>query len=125
MQCFEHKGNDAVGICKSCNKAVCMECAISFPKGLACSSECEKDVKELIEMNERGKRLYGIGQYQSNKLASGVIVWLLLSAVMLSVAIYVYITPGRFDYVTTAMATVFLMITVIVYRASKSTGIKC
>jgi hypothetical protein len=125
MQCFEHNGIDAVGICKTCNKAVCMACAISFPKGLACSPECETDAKDLIEMNERGKRIYGVGQYKNNKLASGVIIWVLMSAVMLAAAIYFYAAKGRFDFVTSAMATVFMIITVIVYRTSKRTGINC
>ena len=125
MQCFEHKGTDAVGICKSCNKAICMECTISFPKGIACSAECEQDAKEIIEMNERGKRIYGIGQYKTNKLASGVMVWLLLSAVMTSIAIYFYVSKGRVEPVMSAMSAVFIAITVIVYRAAKRTGINC
>ncbi|MET1078965.1 MAG: hypothetical protein ABWY06_13205 [Pseudomonas sp.] len=125
MQCFEHRANAAVGLCRACGRGVCPECAIAFPKGLACCSACEADAKELIEMNERAKKLYGIGQYHSNKLASGVIVWLLLSAVMCSTAGYVYVAKGRLDYVTTAMAVVFLIITFIVYRASKKTGIQC
>jgi hypothetical protein len=125
MQCFEHKGTDAVGICKSCNKAVCMECTISFPKGIACSPECEQDAKEIIEMNERGKQIYGIGKYKTNKLASGVMVWLLLSAVMVSVAIYFYIAKGKIDPAICGMSVVFIAITVIVYRAAKRTGINC
>lgn len=124
MHCFAHSGITAVGLCRCCAKGLCRECAIELPKGLACSVECELEAKELIELNERAKKLYGIGQYHNNKLASGVMVWLLLSAVMFAAAGYAYVANGRFDFVSTAMAAVFVVITVIVYRASKNTGLK-
>lgn len=125
MNCFQGHEQPAVGICKSCGKAVCPECAIEFPKGLACSDACQKDVKEIIEMNERSKKIYGIGDYQTNKLASGVWVWLLLSGVMWVVAVASFFVSSRPDYGITAMAVVFSIITTIVYRSSKRTGINC
>lgn len=125
MICFKHEDRAAVGICKSCGKAVCKTCAIEFPKGLACSAECEKDAKELIEMNERGKKIYGIGDYKTNKLASGVVVWLLLAGVMWLSAVAMYFTYGDIDYVTVIMAVVFSIISFIVYRSSKRIGLNC
>lgn len=125
MECFKHQTVPAVGLCKSCNKAVCRSCAIIFPKGLSCSEECEMDAKELVEMNERGKKLYGIGQYKTNKLASGVLVWILLTSVMWLVAGVTYLISEDIDFGSLAMAVVFSLITVIVYRSSKSTGLKC
>lgn len=125
MICFQHRENQSIGICKSCGKAICQDCLIEFPKGLACSAECEKDGKELVEMNERGKKIYGIGVYQTNKLASGVLVWLLLSGVMWGVVALNYYVLAQTDYGSAAMATVFSIITLIVYRASKRTGLNC
>jgi hypothetical protein len=125
VNCFQHRENPGIGICKSCGKAVCSDCAIEFPKGLACSIECEKDAKELIEMNERGKKIYGIGDYQSNKIASGVWVWLLLSGVMWIVSGVSFFVSSKPDYGTAAIAVVFSIITIIVYRGSKRTGINC
>ena len=125
MECFEHMAVAAVGVCKSCNKAVCKTCAIVFPKGIACCEACAMDAKELVEMNERGKKLYGIGQYKSNKLASGVWVWLLLTIVMWSLAAVAYFDAHRVDYGTLAMAIVFTVVTGIVYRSSKRTGLQC
>lgn len=125
MNCFQHRENQGIGICKSCGKAVCPDCAIEFPKGLACSNECEKDAKELVEMNERGKRIYGIGEFKTNKLASGVWVWLLLSGVMWVIAGMSFFVSSKPDYGTAAMAIVFSIITIIVYRGSKRTGLNC
>lgn len=83
------------------------------------------DAKELVEMNERGKKLYGIGQYKTNKLASGVLVWILLSSVMWIGAGVTYLIREDIDFGSLAMAVVFSLITIIVYRSSKSTGLKC
>ncbi|MGB0494777.1 MAG: hypothetical protein ACPGJI_00365 [Kangiellaceae bacterium] len=123
MICFNHRENQSIGICKSCGKAVCSDCAIEFSKGLACSIECESDAKELIEMNERGKKLYGIGEYKTNKLASGVWVWLLLSGVMWVTAGVSFFMSPKPNYTSAAMAVVFSIITIIVYRSSKRTGL--
>lgn len=125
MVCYRHRENQSIGICKSCGKAVCADCVIEFPQGLACSTECEKDAKELITMNERGKKLYGIGDYQTNKLASGVVIWLWLSGLMWIVAGLSYFFSAKPDYGSAAMAAVFSIITIIVYRASKRTGLNC
>jgi hypothetical protein len=125
MECFEHTAVSAVGICKSCNKAVCRTCAIVFPKGLACCEACALDANELVEMNERGKKLYGIGQYKSNNLSSGVWVWLLLTISMWIVLGIGYVFSRKLDYGTLAMCVIFSVVTIIVYRASKRTGLQC
>ncbi len=122
MECFEHPGAIGVGICRGCGKAVCRECAIQLPRGLACSPACELDVAELNEMNERGKRIYGVGQYKTNQLPSGVLVWLLLTGAMVSMSGYFYFATDRIDYLSTTMAVLFLLITYITYRGSKRTG---
>ncbi len=125
MICFQHKDNQSVGLCKSCGKGVCEDCVIEFSKGIACSQECEKDAKELIEMNERGKRIYGIGDYKTNKIASGVLVWLLLSVAMWATVLIRFFSYNNIDYGTVMMATVFSIVTVIVYRSSKRSGLNC
>lgn len=125
MICFKHNQNQAIGLCKSCGKAVCPDCVIEFPKGLACSKECEEDAKELVEMNERGKKIYGIGEFKSNKLASGVWIWLLLSSALWLASGVRYFSSSKVDIGTIVMAVIFSVITVIVYRASKRSGINC
>jgi hypothetical protein len=125
MICFKHNHNQSVGLCKSCGKALCLECVIEFPRGIACSSECEEDAKELVEMSERGKKIYGIGQYKTNKLASGVWVWLLLTGALWSATGVSFFVSNNPNYGTAVLATLFSIITIIVYRASKRTGINC
>ena len=57
MKCFYHRDKDAIGICKSCSRALCQECAAEFPKGIACKGRCEEDVRAVIELIERNVRL--------------------------------------------------------------------
>ncbi len=125
MECYYHSSKQAVGLCRSCNKAVCRDCAKIIPKGLACCDECVVDAQELIEMNERGKKLYGIGKFKTNRLATVVVVWLLLAGVMWVCTALVYFGRNEPDYGTLAMAVIFTIIAGIMFRSSKRTGLQC
>ena len=56
MKCFFHQDRDAVGVCKSCERGICPECAVDLGKGLACRGRCEEDARKIItaiEINAR------------------------------------------------------------------------
>ena len=44
MRCFYHQEREAVGICSSCRRGICDECARDIGKSIACSGQCEEDV---------------------------------------------------------------------------------
>lgn len=44
MKCFNHGAVDAVGVCKHCNKGLCLECAIETAGSLSCRGACEQQV---------------------------------------------------------------------------------
>ncbi len=46
MNCFNHPGVPAVGICKACQKGLCMECAVDLKHGIACKNH-QEDVEML------------------------------------------------------------------------------
>ncbi len=50
MKCFDHQDRDAIGICKSCQKGLCPDCAADLSQGLACKVRCEDDVQNLIQL---------------------------------------------------------------------------
>ena len=52
MKCFYHNDKDAVGTCKSCEKGLCIDCAIDLGKGLACKNHCEEDAKKIINVQQ-------------------------------------------------------------------------
>ena len=47
MKCYYHQARDAVGLCKSCNKGLCSDCATDVGNGLACRDRCEEQVRVL------------------------------------------------------------------------------
>ncbi len=53
MKCFYHNDKDAIGICKSCEKGLCKDCAVDLGKGLACKNQCEEEVENLISYTKR------------------------------------------------------------------------
>ncbi len=56
MKCFNHSKKDAVGICKSCGRGLCSDCAVDLKNGLACKNACEDQVKilnKMLDMNEK------------------------------------------------------------------------
>lgn len=55
MKCYNHQ-TDAVGICKSCNKGICKDCAVDVGDGIACHNSCEQSVKILNELVSESKQ---------------------------------------------------------------------
>lgn len=125
MECYTHQQNNAVGICKSCHKAVCRNCAIELQNGLACSEECEAYVDELNQMVERSFKIYGIGKYKSKIPSTGVIMWLLFSLFAWLAFLIPYFYKDKLSYSSLSMAVIFTIITALVVYSSKRTGIKC
>ena len=58
MKCFYHPQIDAVGICKNCNKGLCINCGVDVGDGLACKGNCEFKVKVLNEIINKSKSVY-------------------------------------------------------------------
>lgn len=58
MNCFYHPKIVAVGICRNCQKGLCLECAADLKNGIACKGKCEREVTDIIEMIQRNKKAY-------------------------------------------------------------------
>lgn len=126
MNCYKHSHNSAVGICKTCFKAVCPECAADVGNGLACKNSCEEKVLELNEMWERSARIYGVGKNKSRIPSTGVLLWLLLSLAMwVTVGIGYYHTGYITDYASLIMAVVFSAALGLAIYSARRTGLKC
>ena len=125
MNCYQHPNNSAVGICKTCFKAVCAECAVDVGNGLACKNSCEEKVRELNEMWERSAKIYGVGKHKSRIPSSGVLLWLLLSAAMWITFCISYYNTKQIDYSSLVMAVFFTIAFGLAYFSAKRTGLKC
>ena len=58
MKCFYHPDRDAVAMCKSCNRGLCLDCSADIPPGVACRDKCEADVAALNLVLQRSKTAY-------------------------------------------------------------------
>ena len=61
MNCFYHPNQPAVGICKSCNRGLCGECAAEVGKAMACRDRCEEDLRAVQALIEANVRTRGVG----------------------------------------------------------------
>ena len=56
MECYYHSGKQACGICKSCQRGLCVECAAEVSNGIACLNRCEQEAIELDQIVKSSKR---------------------------------------------------------------------
>lgn len=60
MECYNHPGKPAVGICRACEKGLCRDCFNDTGQGGACRNQCEEKVRtisKLINFNIRNINL--------------------------------------------------------------------
>lgn len=124
MKCYNHPESDSVGICKSCQKAVCPSCAIDTGRGIACSRECELEVNDLNAIIDKSKTIYSIGT-NSRLPPTGIILYLMFSIIFISWGVYNSIQWDRVDYFTLLMGAGFFAITVVSYNRNKKLNINC
>jgi hypothetical protein len=55
MKCYYQPIEDAVGMCKICNKGLSVDFAVDTGHGLACKGKCEQELQEWVVIAERTK----------------------------------------------------------------------
>jgi hypothetical protein len=124
MNCFSHPDVPAVGICKSCHKGLCVECAAEVTNGIACKDRCEPEAEALNVIVQKSKTAYaktdsvvkrnglvffvigvlllmvGLGAAASNDQWSLLVIVVPISAVMLYVAYGSFKHDRQFDDTT-------------------------
>jgi hypothetical protein len=50
VRCFNHPEQNAIGVCKSCSKGICIACSADLGHGLACRDKHERNVEMLNAM---------------------------------------------------------------------------
>jgi hypothetical protein len=124
MECFTHTGSSAIGVCKVCGKAVCHSCVVDASVAIACSDVCAKEAVDLHEMNQRGKKIYGIGVAKP-KIPSGVIMWLLFAAMFGGFGTYNSIVNREPEWFLLVFAGISVVIAILAYRRAKDVGLQC
>ena len=124
MNCFSHQNEPAIGICKACQKAVCVSCAIDTGRGLACSAECENEVKALNMIVDKSKQIYSIGT-SSRLPPTGVLMFMFFGFIFTSVGLYQYIESGRPDFIALTMGLGFIVFSLFSYIRNRKLNLNC
>ena len=124
MNCFLHGNSSAVAVCKTCGKGVCSVCAIDKGVAVTCSDPCANEAAVLHEMNQRGKKIYGLTGAKSS-LPSGVIVWTLFCLFFIGFAVLRYFKNHEIEPFLIGFGLLCGVIAVIAYRRVRSIGLQC
>ena len=79
VKCFYHVNDDAVALCKNCNRGLCPSCAADMTNGTACLNRCEAQVAAVNEVIERNKTGY---QKASGAYSRNALLYLILGVIM-------------------------------------------
>ena len=122
MQCFTHDNVQAVGVCKSCGKAVCRSCAKDLGFAIVCGDACAKEATAIQEMLGRSKRIYGLG-LSRRRLPLLVIMFTFSAVVFGGLGIFESYRSEELDWLPLLFAVGCGFMAAIAYRRMKDTGI--
>ena len=90
MECFYHNNVQACGICKSCQRGICKQCASEVKNGIACKGKCEEQAIELNNLVSSSAKMQKSSELivQSVSLGSGEIFNLVLGVIFSGYGIY-------------------------------------
>lgn len=111
MQCFNHHGSAAVGMCKHCCKGLCPACATDMGYGLACRDVHEEQVASTHAMVAKAVRLQSVNR--SNKYL-GPAFFIVLGTLF---AVWGFVTEGGIKNFTFAIGAVFVLYGIFVLSA--------
>ncbi len=73
MKCYQHRENEAVGVCLTCGKGVCQNCVIEVDSALYCSNGCVPEDRMLYILKGRF-----MGQLITLFFAITLLIWALI-----------------------------------------------
>ena len=93
MNCFNHREAPAVGLCKSCGKALCGACVTELVNGLVCKGACETRVNLINRMLDSNVKIMNVARHQ---VRTGGILNVLMGIGCAVFAVWAYFTLGGF-----------------------------
>lgn len=115
MECFDHSGAAAVGLCKFCGKGICRDCARNVGPCLVCSSDrCAKSAAadEILRQRVMKACAIGDGKRKPNIM---LIMLILFGTLFTGFGIYISFIRKHFEFLPIAMGTGFLVVALILY----------
>jgi hypothetical protein len=123
MKCFYHPEVDAVGICKNCQKGLCVNCALDVGDGLACNGSC---AEKVIAVNRLVARNVTAHQQAPRSYLMVVVMFGVLGILVLSIGLVNINQSARLnlnanisDYFMAIAGVIFLGITAYYYSLGR------
>lgn len=124
MECYAHPNAAAVGVCKTCGKAICRHCARNLDFAVACSEGCAKEATEVNEVMQRAKRMYSIGPV-SVRIPLVVTMYSLFGIVLLGWGAHNYWWADRgVEWLLLVFAVLCFVVAALAYRRSIKLGVR-
>jgi len=123
MQCYKHREESAIAVCRNCGKAACPDCCEDTGHGIACSTTCAGELWETGRLKNRQKQVYGIGQ--KPPLPASVSTYFFFGLILALVGTYLTITRPSTDFLTFAMAAVFFVMSASSYKRYRDGCAEC
>jgi len=123
MICFIHEGIHAVGVCKNCGKAICRDCLIDEGFAVCCSEACMAEARQLNEMNQRGKKIYGIGT-TTKRNSSQAISYMIIGVFFMIIGLLFLSKIPVLTYFTCSMGLLMIGIGAFTQYRMKNLGIQ-
>ena len=123
MRCYEHRDEDAIGVCKSCGKAACPDCSEDTGHGIACSAACAGELWETDRLKDKQKQAYGMGL--NPPIPASVSTYFFFGLILLLVGVYLTTTRPGTDFLTFAMAAVFFVMSAGSYKRYRDGCAEC
>ncbi len=80
MNCFNHRTQPAVALCRACSKGVCPECLVEVQGSISCRGDCKVKVATMNRMVQQNAQILST----SNKtLKSAAVFVLFMGAIFL------------------------------------------
>jgi hypothetical protein len=115
MNCYTHHEKTAVGLCRSCGRALCPDCVVMVENSVSCSGRCEERVHILNMMVEKNAQIIST----ANKTLTSLAVFLLIMGAVFMVfgAVQTWQSPGEsIDFFLIILGLVFFMSGIFKFR---------
>lgn len=116
MKCFNHHSEDAVAICKSCNKGLCIQCATEVENLVSCKGKCQEEVKILNEMIQRNKTLLNKNAASYYRIS---IIYAIAGIVFLTFGLFIFDFIPSMKYFSMAFGFVMFIAAVLLVISGK------
>lgn len=125
MDCFNHAATAAIGICRFCGRGICHGCARTDGRGLSCGEACEAELGELREINERAKRIYGIGAHARKRLPLAALMWGAFALLFGGFGAHGYYGSGRIEWFPVLFGALCAVLCVVTWWRMRDLKLNC